>query len=753
MTLESHAMRTPRKAMSNIVDRLALGLRKRLPLVLQTEAAECGLACLAMVAGFHGHRVDLATLRKRHSVSLKGATLAALIDVAAQAKLMARPVRLELEDLRHLRVPCVLHWSFNHFVVLRRATAAGAVIHDPAVGVRTVRMPELSRAFTGVALELWPSPQFARRRAAPAVRLRELLGRVTGLPGALAQLLSLAVALEVFALVSPLFMQWVIDHALVAGNRDLVTVLAIAFAALVVLEQSIGALRAWSIMRFSATLTAQWQVNVFRHLLRLPLGYFEKRHLGDVLSRFRSVDVIQRTFTGPFVEAFVDGLTAFVILAVMLRYSPPLTAVCVSATVLYALSRACTYRPLRRAVEEQIAHAAKQESHFLETVRGARAIKLYQREDERRSAWSSLLVEQINAGLRTQKLHVLHRVGNGLLLGIENVLVVAIGAGLVLDSRFSVGMLVAFVAYKRQFGARVSMLIDKLVDIAMLRLHGERLADIVLTAPEGSDGASRRAISPQPMPLIPDGDRAAHSPRSAALEIRGVRFRYAAHEPWVLDGLDLSIAAGESVAIVGASGCGKSTLVHVLLGMLEPEAGELSADGFDLARASVDTRRRTVGGVLQNDTLFAGSIADNIAFFDERPDQRRVEECARLAAIHDEIAAMPMGYDTLVGYMGTVLSGGQQQRVLLARALYKRPPILVLDEATSHLDVERERRVCAAIRSLDVTRIVVAHRPETIATVDRVVVLRDGRVVGDERLPSARTQDELLGSLARPALS
>src|SRR5690606_28081945 len=259
-----------------------------------------------------------------------------------------------------------------------------------------------------------------------------LLGRVTGLAGALAQVMSLAIALEVFALVGPLYMQWVIDHALVAGNRDLVTLLALAFGLLIVLEQSIGALRAWAIMRFGATLTVQWQVNVFRHLLRLPLGYFEKRHLGDILSRFRAVDVIQRTFTGSFVEAVVDGLTAFVILAVMLRYSLPLTAICVTATALYALGRACTYKPLRRAAEEQIAHAAKQESHFLETVRGARAIKLYQREDARRSAWAGLLVEQINAGLRAQKLNVLHRIGNGLLFGIENVLVVAIGASLVL---------------------------------------------------------------------------------------------------------------------------------------------------------------------------------------------------------------------------------------------------------------------------------------------------------------------------------
>jgi ATP-binding cassette subfamily B protein RaxB len=470
------------------------------------------------------------------------------------------------------------------------------------------------------------------------------------------------------------------------------------------------------------------------------------------------VDAIQRTFTGSFVEAFVDGLTAFVILAVMLRYSPLLTAISVTATGLYALGRAATYRPLRRAAEELIAHAAKQESHFLETVRGARAIKLYQREDERRSAWSSLLVEQINAGLRTQKLQVLHRVGNGLLLGIENVLVVAIGAGLVLDARFSVGMLVAFLAYKRQFGARVSMLIDKLVEIAMLRLQGERLADIVLTPAEdadGADGAGSRSARPRPglVPAACPGSDVARSARSAALEIRGLRFRYAAHEPWVLDGVDLTIPAGDSVAIVGASGCGKSTLVHLVLGMLEPSAGELRVDGFDLAHAGVEVRRQTVGGVLQNDTLFAGSIADNIAFFDDRPDHGRIEECARLAAIHDEIAAMPMAYDTLVGYMGTVLSGGQQQRVLLARALYKRPPILVLDEATSHLDVERERRVCAALGSLDVTRIVVAHRPETIATVDRVVILRDGRVAGDERRSCARAHGERLGNVAEAALS
>jgi ATP-binding cassette subfamily B protein RaxB len=715
-----------------LADGLVPGWRRKLPVLLQTEAAECGIACLAMVASYHGHAVDVAGLRRRFAVSLQGTTLAALVDFAGRLGLASRAVRLELADLRHLKLPCLLHWNFTHFVVLRHVARGAVTIHDPSRGARTVPLRELGESFTGVALELWPGPRFERRVPEARVKLRQLLGKISGLGSSLGQILLVAAALEAFVIVNPLFLQWVVDHALVTASAELLTLLALGFGALVVSEQATAALRSWIVMHFETTLRLQWHANVFAHLLRLPVPYFEKRHLGDVISRFKSIDAIQHTVTTAFIEAVVDGGMAMLLLVIMGCYSVPLTLLCLAAVALYAAGRWLAHAPLRAARHEQIAGAAKQDSHFLETVRGIRAIRLFQRGDERRAGWLALLVEQVNAGLRAQKLGIVLRCTNGLLFGIENVLVVYLGATFVLDGEFSTGMLLAFVAYKRQLALRISALIDKAFEVRLLELHCDRLGDIVMTAPaEPADSPGRLLDSRAPL-------------RAPALVARGLRFRYAEHAPYVLDGVDLDVAAGECVAIVGPSGCGKSTLLHVLVGILPAGAGEVAIGGIPLAHLA-GAARRAVACVTQNDCLFAGSIADNISFCDPAADQARIEECARLAAIHADIIALPMAYNTLVGFLGSTLSAGQQQRLLLARALYARPAVLLLDEATSHLDLEREKAVAAALRRLAMTRIIVAHRPETVAAADRVVRLEAGRIVPFGA--SVAMQDNLLVNL------
>ncbi|HEY8520074.1 MAG TPA: peptidase domain-containing ABC transporter [Gammaproteobacteria bacterium] len=701
--------------------RLSLGLRRKLPVVLQSEASECGLACLCMIAAYYGRRIDLPALRRRDPVSLKGMTLAALIDVAGRLKLATRPVRLELEHLKHLRLPCILHWNMNHFVVLKSVGARHVRIHDPASGERKLRLGEASDAFTGVALEVWPGRGFDETaHDGRPVKLRSLIGRVTGLAGSVSQILLLALALEVLALGSPLFMQWTLDHVVVTADTDLLTTLALGFGLLLLLQQGVSTARAWVVMHFGTTLNVQWHANAFAHLLRLPLPYFEKRHLGDIVSRFRSIDAIQRTLTSAFIEAVIDGIMVVLVLGLVFLYSPLLGSICVGAMAVYALCRRLWYGPLRLAVQEQIVHAARQESHFIETVRGVRAIKLYRNEDDRRAGWLALMVDQVNAGLRAQKLQILYRLVNGVVLGLENIVIVWLGARMVLDGTVTAGMLVAFMSYKSQLESRVGALIDKYFELKMLQVHGERLADIVLTEPERSAEHGR---------LVTAGG--ALEPR---IEVRGLRFRYAEHEPYVLDGVDFEIEPGECVAIVGPSGCGKTTLLHVLLGILPPTEGDVLLGGTSLANLDPEIVRRTMASVTQNDTLFAGSIADNICFFDSQADQARIEECAKLASIHHEIVAMPMGYNTFVGYLGSVLSGGQQQRVLLARALYRRPRVLVLDEATSHLDLKREITVSVAIRRLDITRIIVAHRPQTVATADRVLTLEGGKIARERRI-------------------
>ena len=694
---------------------LHLGARRgRVPVVLQAEAAECGLACLAMVAGAHGLDTDLPTLRQRFSLSLKGVTLADMVRMAEALQFNSRALRAEPAELAQVQLPCVLHWDLNHFVVLVALNRDEAVIHDPARGQLILKLAELSRHFSGVLLELHPAPGFAPAQQRQRVTLRQLLGPVRGLKRSLAQIFVLALALEVFVLLSPFFMQWVVDGAVVSADRDLVLTLGLGFGLLVLIQTATAAARSWAVLALSASLNLQWLVNVFAHLLRLPVAWFEKRHSGDIWSRFGAVQQIQRTLTTSFIEAVLDGFLVLMTLVMMWLYSTVLTAVALTAVLGYALLRWALYRPLRAASEEALVFEARQSSHFLESLRGVQAIKLFNAQGDRQSRFASLVVETMNAQLTVRKLELVLAVLHRLLFGLDRVAVIWIGALLVIDQKLSLGMLFAFFAYKETFAGRVSALVDKAVDLKMLRLQGERLADIVLTAPEADTAAPPREL---------DG----------GLELRELRFSYADGEPEVLRGVNLKIEPGESVAIVGPSGCGKTTLLKLMLGVHAPTSGEVLVGGVPLGKAGLRAWRDHVGVVMQDEPLFSGSIIDNISFFSAEPDLAWVQECARVAAVHDEILAMPMGYHTLIGDMGAALSGGQKQRLLLARALYKRPKILFLDEATSSLDVERERTVNQAIRQLALTRVIVAHRPETIHSAGRVVALHDGRVAQDLR--------------------
>ncbi len=685
-------------------------------MILQTEAAECGLACLAMVAAHHGLHSDLPTLRQRFSVSLKGTTMADLVRLGGQLRLNARALRADMAHLPDLAVPCVLHWDLNHFVVLKEVSRGVAVIHDPARGVRRLPLAEVSRHFTGVVLELTPQADFRPHTERQSVTLRQLLGRVTGLRRSLLQIFTLALALEGFMLLAPFFMQWVVDSVLVGLDRDLLVTLGLGFGLLVLITVATGAIRSWAVLHLSTTLNLQWLANVFAHLMRLPVSWFEKRHTGDVMSRFGAVQKIQQTLTTSFIEAMLDGVLVVVTLAMMFVYSGTLTAIALGSVVAYAGLRWALFRPLREATEESIIFEAKRASHFLESLRGVQSIKLFNRQEDRQARFMNLVVDAMNANIATRKLDLTFSVGNKLVFGLERIAMVWVGALLVMDHTFSVGMLFAFIAYKEQFAQRVSALIDKVVEVKMLKLEGERLADIVLTAPEQQPQYAART---QDLP--------------ASLELRNIHFAYAESEADVLRGLTLNIEPGESVAIVGPSGCGKTTLLKLMLGVHTPQSGEIRVGGQPLHKVGLRAWRDMIGTVMQDDQLFAGSITDNISFFDPMADLAWVAECARIAAVRGDIEAMPMGFNTLIGDMGGSLSGGQRQRILLARALYKRPKILFLDEATSALDVEREREVNQAIKQLQLTRIVVAHRPETIASASRVIVIHDGRVTQDLR--------------------
>ncbi|OLU31595.1 peptidase domain-containing ABC transporter [Pseudomonas sp. PA27(2017)] len=685
--------------------------------ILQAESQECGLACLAMIAHHHGLQLDLPSLRRRFSISLKGTNLMQLVQYAQNLDFSCRPLRLELEEMGKLRLPCILHWNMNHFVVLEKFQRNRLHILDPANGRRSLFLSEASGYFTGVALELSPNAAFQTTDRKARVRLSDLTGRVTGLKRALSNIFLLALALEIVTLLVPQVTQWVVDGALVSADRDLLLIAILGGCLLVMTDFVLRMARGWMGLRLNQQLAMQWSGNLFSHLLRLPWQFFEKRQLGDITARFQSMSAIRSVLTNGATMVVLDGLVTFITLGMMLLYSPKLSAIVVVALLSYGILRIIFYQPLRTASEERIVMAARENSYFLETIRAAQLLKLFNISSLRLATWQNLLADVQNRDVATQRLLLIFASLNTLIFGLEGMLLLYVGGVAVLERELSLGMLLAFIAYKSQFTSRASQLIDMGVEIRMLSLHAERLADI--------------ALEPAELDSKLETDLTRLEPR---IELRDVSFRYAGGEPWVLRNLSLSIDAGDSVAIVGRSGCGKSTLFKLLLGLLAPTEGEILIGGIPLRQLGPQALRSLVGAVMQEDQLLAGSLAENIAAFDPSADQQRVEEAARKAHIHEAIIRMPMGYQTLVAEMGSGLSGGQKQRLLLARALYKQPRILALDEATSHLDLHSEQHVVQAVHQMSVTRITIAHRRETIAFARRLICLEKGDVVEDVRL-------------------
>jgi ATP-binding cassette subfamily B protein RaxB len=680
--------------------------------MLQSEAAECGLTCLAMVAAHYGHRVNVGGLRRRFPTSMKGATLAELINVASELELAPRALRVELDELGKLQTPAILHWEMNHFVVLEKFSGGKAVLLDPATGRRTAGQDELNRYFTGVALELTPTAAFKPVDARVRTRLSDLWSKLVNYRGAVVQVIVLSLLLEVAALALPFFMQLTIDEAIGQSDSNLLALLVLGFGVVYGLHATIQALRSWVVLTLGQSISFQLAGNVFRHLLRLPMGYFESRHVGDLMSRLGSVQPIQAILAEGIVSALIDAVLAILTLTVMALISVQLMVVVAASTFLYIAFRLAVYPAIRRRTEEEIIARAYEETYLMESMRAMRAIKLHVFEAMRENGWRNKYADVVSASYRTKIYKILTRLVEGAMLSGQFLLVVYLAALSVMADRMTIGLMLAFLAYRSSFMSSATALVDHAENWRLLSVHLDRLSDIVCEPRENVMPAPpRTAVLPPP-----------------AIRADGIHFAYGPNDPPVLRDMSFEIPPGSFVAIVGTSGAGKTTLMRIMLGLLQPNQGKLLVDGRPLTPSSTAEWRARIAAVLQDDQLLTGTLADNISFFDPTPDQARIEAAARLARIHETIIEMPMGFQSLIGDMGAALSSGQRQRVMLARALYRDPDALFLDEGTANLDEENERAIADTIAQLPITRIVVSHRPMLVERAEIVYRLVDGQL-------------------------
>lgn len=516
-------------------------------------------------------------------------------------------------------------------------------------------------------------------------------------------------------------MQTVIDDVILRSDLNLLLILALGFGLLLIIDTGTNMLRQYVILQLSSKLNIQMAANVFHHLVRLPLDYFSKRHMGDVVSRFGSLQNIRELMTTGLVSVVVDGLMATITLVVMFLYDSKLTFIVLAVVLLYGLLRYIFYRPIRMLNEELIVANAKESSHFMESVRAIQTIKLFEKETDRQNQWQNNLADAINKDIKLSRWGIGFESANKFLFGLENIVIIYFAATAVIDNLLTVGMLYAFISYKNRFIGSMDELIAKWIEFKMLDLHFDRLADIVFTP---VDKLGHPPISDIRLPSTPKKTK---QRIMGDIEVENLSFTYAQSDKPIFQKISFTIKAGETVAIVGPSGVGKSTLLKCMMGLLQPSEGQVIVDSTPIQQ--IRNYRKEIAAVLQDDQLLSGSIAENIGCFDSRIDIDRIVFAANSACIHEEIMQTSMQYNTLVGDMGASLSGGQKQRIMLARALYKKPSILFMDEATSHLDGNNEANINAHIRRMSITRVVIAHRPDTVKSADRIFQLAKGKLI------------------------
>ena len=681
--------------------------RRNLPMVFQSEASECGLACLAMIRGYFGGQSDLHQLRAQARLGGDGISVKSLLDVSNHYALTGRAIKFELRELPELRLPAILHWDWDHFVVLKKVSRKSATVFDPAVGIRHYSVRELPLHVSGIAIEFTPMPDFQQAEDRPRLSVGNLLKGSVLDSAVFLKLALMSILIQAFALLTPLYLQLVIDQTILKGDVDLLLVVASCFLILFGLKTLLTYLRELQVMSLGNRLGFDLITGLAKHLFSLPLTYFERRDSGDILSRFDSAGKIKQTVTQDLVTVVVDGVFSICALLLLYWYDSDIATVVLLAVFLVCGINFFAVLKERGFREDVLVQGAKQQSRFLESMRHVATVRVFGVEKQKLEHWEDSYIEQLNAGFRLSSHQLNHGTLKSLVLGAENILVIYLGAQGVISNSITLGQLMGIVFLKQHFISSVSAMIPKLAELKLLRLELDRVAEITAAEPE---------LEEQGCGLV------SHS-LASDIEIRNLSFRYHDKQAAILNKFSCQIRHGQLTALIGNSGCGKSTLIRVLLKLLPLQDGKILIGRKCLTQFTRKDLRREISAVLHGDGLMAGDLAYNISLDHRDYDSKKLSSLCQGLGILELIDNLPMGFSTQIGEMGNSLSAGQVQRILLARALYREPSMLILDEALANLNLAAAKDMLDFIRSQGITTIIVTHNKSLIEYADAQIRL------------------------------
>lgn len=681
--------------------------RRKTPLVLQSEAMECGLACLSMVMSSYGRVIDITVLRERYPTSLRGLSIARLEEIAAEEGFLLNAYHAGPGEMAPLKLPGILHWAGIHFVVLTDYKPGKyAVIHDPAVGIRKLSWDEFTKDFSGACCELVPLATMKQEKKGERFNIWDLLKKTPDFGSVFIKMGFLALALELLVLVSPMFLQLVVDEVVPVRDNRLLWSLGAGFLGLAVIRSLLKLTHGWLGMALTGMLTVTMKLLTFNHMQRLPLVWFEKRGVGTVSARYQSLEQIRAVLGDNLLATLVDTLMALVMAAALFAYSWELALVTLGFAALSFAITAGMFGRYALAANEGVAAGAEEQRILVETITAIPAVKMFGQELRQVRAYRKAVINSTNRMLDMIRVHTWHDAAQTLVTAVGDVIVVGLGAAFAISGDLSLGVLFGFYAYKQILAAKVAALGNAYFKFRLLSVYAGNVSDILLSPPE------------------PEGSKPLHVSSNPSLRFKEVTFAYEDSDP-TLEDFSLTIQPGEIVGVTGPSGGGKSTLVKLLTGSLQPSRGEILLDSETLIGRPPKVVREHLSVVLQSDHLMTGTVLENVTMFDKSPDLARVKEALEDACISQEVSELPNGLHTFIMGHAPTLSGGQRQRLMLARAFYKNAKVLVLDEATSALDVAKEIHICEAIRRKGLTTLMVAHRHETLTRCDRVVRVGD----------------------------